>query len=55
MKNMKDRYRLIQRSIRRGVFYCVDKTTGKRTSPQTTDDGMNATLSTWHRRLTAKN
>ena len=34
---MKDRYRLICRSRRGGMFYCVDKTTGKRTSLQTTD------------------
>src|ERR1019366_2749678 len=36
MKNMNTRYRLIFRGIRGGMFYCVDKTTGKRTSLQTT-------------------
>ena len=34
---MKTRYRLTFRGIRGGMFYCVDKTTGKRTSLQTTD------------------
>jgi hypothetical protein len=29
---MKTRYRLIRRGIRGDTFYCVDKTTGKRTS-----------------------
>ena len=37
MQNMNDRYRLIHRNIRGGRFYCVDKTTGKRTSLKTTD------------------
>lgn len=37
MNNMTTRYRLIFRSHRGGMFYCVDKTTGKRTSLQTTD------------------
>ena len=37
MNNMKTRFRLIQRGTRSGKFYCVDKTTGKRTSLQTTD------------------
>src|ERR1700760_3399522 len=34
---MSTRYRLIQRAHRGGMFYCVDKTTGKRTSLKTTD------------------
>ena len=34
---MKARYRLIYRSIRGGMFYCVDTTTGKCTSLKTTD------------------
>lgn len=34
---MSTRYRLIHRGHRGGMFCCVDKTTGKRTSPQTTD------------------
>ncbi len=34
---MSTRYRLIHRSHRGGMFYCVDKTTGKRTSLSTTD------------------
>jgi integrase len=34
---MNDRYRLILRKLRGGIFYCVDKITGKRTSLQTTD------------------
>ena len=34
---MTTRYRLTSRSIRGGMFYCVDKTTGKRTSLQTTN------------------
>ena len=34
---MKARYRLTFRGIRGGMFYCVDKTTGKRTSLGTTD------------------
>ena len=32
---MKTRYRLIRRGIRGGKFYCVDTTTGKRTSLRT--------------------
>jgi hypothetical protein len=32
---MKTRYRLIRRGCRGGAFYCVDTTTGKRTSLQT--------------------
>jgi hypothetical protein len=35
---MKTRYPLIRRGIRGNKFYCVDKTTGKRTSLQTTDE-----------------
>jgi hypothetical protein len=34
---MQARYRLTCRGIRGGKYYCVDKTTGKRTSLQTTD------------------
>jgi len=34
---MKTRYRLIFRGTRGGMFYCVDKLTGKRTSLQTTN------------------
>jgi hypothetical protein len=34
---MKTRYRLTYRGIRGGMFYCVDKTTGKRTSLKTTN------------------
>lgn len=34
---MTTRYRLTYRGHRGGMFYCVDKTTGKRTSLQTTD------------------
>jgi hypothetical protein len=37
MNTMNNRYRLICRSHRQGMFYCVDKTTGKRTSLLTTD------------------
>ena len=37
MFNMTTRYRLTCRGLRGGMFYCVDKTTGKRTSLQTTD------------------
>ena len=37
MNEMKTRYRLTSRGIRGGMFYCVDKTTGKRTSLQTTN------------------
>jgi hypothetical protein len=36
MNNMKTRYRLTYRDSRQ-MFYCVDKTTGKRTSLDTTD------------------
>jgi hypothetical protein len=36
MNEMKTRYRLTCRGIRGGMFYCVDKTTGKRTSLKTT-------------------
>jgi hypothetical protein len=32
---MKTRYRLIRRGVRNGAFYCVDTTTGKRTSLRT--------------------
>ena len=35
---MKTRYRLIRRSSRSGAFYCVDTTTGKRTSLQTSHE-----------------
>ena len=31
-EHMKTRFRLIRRNIRGGIFYCVDTTTGKRTS-----------------------
>lgn len=34
---MTTRYRLTYRGHRGGMFYCVDKTTGKRTSLQTTN------------------
>src|SRR5512137_2688387 len=34
---MKTRYRLVYRGTRGGMFYCVDKLTGKRTSLKTTD------------------
>jgi hypothetical protein len=37
MNNMTTRYRLTCRGIRGGMFYCVDKSTGKRTSLKTTD------------------
>jgi integrase len=37
MNEMKTRYRLTCRGIRGGMFYCVDKATGKRTSLQTTN------------------
>jgi len=37
MNEMKTRYRLTSRGIRGGMFYCVDKITGKRTSLQTTN------------------
>lgn len=35
---MKTRYRLTYRGIRGGMYYCVDKTTGKRTSLHTTNE-----------------
>ncbi len=35
---MNTRYRLIFRGVRGGMYYCVDKTTGKRTSLQTTNE-----------------
>jgi hypothetical protein len=34
---MKTRYRLICRGIRNGKYYCVDNSTGKRTSLRTTN------------------
>jgi hypothetical protein len=34
---MNTRYRLTSRGVRGGIFYCVDKTTGKRTSLKTTN------------------
>jgi hypothetical protein len=37
MKSMKTRYRLTHRGSRGGMFYCVDKTTGQRTSLHTTN------------------
>jgi hypothetical protein len=37
MNTMKARYRLVYRGSRGGMFYCVDKTTGKRSSLQTND------------------
>ena len=37
MNNMNHRYRLTSRGIRGGMFYCVDKTTGKRTSLKTSN------------------
>ena len=37
MNNMKHRYRLTRRGSRGGMFYCVDKTTGQRTSLKTTN------------------
>ena len=37
MNDMKTRFRLTSRGSRGGMFYCVDKVTGKRTSLQTTD------------------
>jgi hypothetical protein len=37
MNKMTTRYRLTFRGSRGGMFYCVDKTTGKRTSLQTTN------------------
>jgi len=36
MNNMTTRYRLTYRGSRGGMFYCVDKTTGQRTSLKTT-------------------
>jgi hypothetical protein len=38
MQTMNNRYRLIHRQHRGGMFYCVDKTTRKRTSLKTTDE-----------------
>ncbi len=38
MNNMNTRYRLIFRGIRGGMYYCVDKTTGKRSSLNTTSE-----------------
>lgn len=38
MTNMNTRYRLIFRSSRGGTYYCVDKTNGKRTSLNTTNE-----------------
>jgi integrase len=38
MNTMNNRYRLIHRKHRGGMFYCVDKTTGKRASLNTTDE-----------------
>jgi len=38
MTNMNTRYRLIFRGLRGGMYYCVDKTTGKRTSLNTTNE-----------------
>src|ERR1700735_5581419 len=35
---MNTRYRLIFRGIRGGMYYCVDKNTGQRTSLQTTNE-----------------
>ena len=35
---MNTRFRLIFRGIRGGMYYCVDKTTGKRTSLQTVNE-----------------
>ena len=37
MNDMKTRYRLVFRGHRGGMFYCVDKVTGKRTSLHTTN------------------
>jgi hypothetical protein len=37
MNTMTTRFRLIYRGIRDGVFYCVDKITGRRTSLKITD------------------
>jgi hypothetical protein len=37
MNTMTTRFRLIYRGIRGGMFYCVDKITGRRTSLKTTD------------------
>jgi integrase len=37
---MKERYRLMRRGIRGGMFYCVDSNTGTRTSLRTTDQDV---------------
>jgi len=37
MSDMKTRFRLTSRGSRGGIFYCVDKTTGKRFSLKTTN------------------
>jgi hypothetical protein len=37
MNNMKTRFRLTCRGVRGGMFYCVEKTTSKRSSLQTTN------------------
>ena len=37
MNTMPACYRLTRRDLRGGMYYCVDKTTGKRTSLQTTN------------------
>ena len=44
MNKMKTRYRLIHRGLRGGMFYRVDKTTGKRASLHTTDPDEAARL-----------
>lgn len=49
MKTMKNRYRLIHRNHRGGMFYAVDTATGKRSSLNTTDKAEAARL------LAAKN
>jgi hypothetical protein len=41
---MKDRFRLIQRGLRGGTFYCVDSQTGKRQSLSTKDAAEAAQL-----------
>ncbi len=38
MREIMNRYRLIRRGNRGGAFYCVDTTTGKRTSLQTANE-----------------
>ena len=38
MTTMKTRYRLIRRGVRSNAFYCVDTTTGKRTSLRTSNE-----------------